>query len=321
MGQEELKTHLSTPKNFPSWPLTPYTKITRACQQSPFIPCFPSEYWRAMPVSTRNPTPCNSLPPFPPACLSPEVAPGSREPPARGPEALLAARVTRLAHRGSECASPRVPPSPVSLPSQICSHRFFPGGSATCTGDTRLSGDPGGTAGTGVRVVADRSAEPPASSRCAMRLDVCLGAAMDAVSTATTDSESPQPGRRPPSRGRARSSKLTSGSRQRGHSFGEAWPEARLGECGWRGPAVEWGLHGEGEETQRSVTPSSPAALGFSPSLPVLKSAWVSDPSSPPVVGEERHTRSFGLESVFCLLLTLGPSELTSPRPVRTAGT
>uniref|UniRef100_A0A8C6GC94 Lysine rich nucleolar protein 1 n=1 Tax=Mus spicilegus TaxID=10103 RepID=A0A8C6GC94_MUSSI len=47
---------------------------------------------------------------------------------------------------------------------------------------------------------------------------------MDAVSTATQGTERPRPGRRRISRGRARKSKLTSGSRLRGCSRGEAWP-------------------------------------------------------------------------------------------------
>lgn len=148
----------------------------------------------------------------------------------------------------------RVPPGPASggrLPSQIWSHRFFPDGSATCAADTSISGDPGDTAGTGVRVVTGESVEPPASSRSTLRLDPCLGAAMDAVSTATQGAPRLRPGRRRTSRGRARNSKLTSGSRRRGCSRGDAWPAIRPGECGCRVRDPEKGLHAWGEEKQR----------------------------------------------------------------------
>ncbi|CAH6793003.1 Knop1 [Phodopus roborovskii] len=47
---------------------------------------------------------------------------------------------------------------------------------------------------------------------------------MLAVSTATMGNVRPRPGRRRPSRGRTKSAKITSGSRRRGRSRGEAWP-------------------------------------------------------------------------------------------------
>ncbi|XP_028640970.1 lysine-rich nucleolar protein 1 isoform X4 [Grammomys surdaster] len=50
---------------------------------------------------------------------------------------------------------------------------------------------------------------------------------MDAVSTATQGALRLRPGRRKISRGRARNSKLTSGSRRRGCSRGDAWPASR----------------------------------------------------------------------------------------------
>ncbi|XP_034349967.1 lysine-rich nucleolar protein 1 isoform X1 [Arvicanthis niloticus] len=50
---------------------------------------------------------------------------------------------------------------------------------------------------------------------------------MDAVSTATQGALRLRPGRRKTSRGRARNSKLTSGSRRRGCSRGDAWPPSR----------------------------------------------------------------------------------------------
>ncbi|XP_031243916.1 lysine-rich nucleolar protein 1 isoform X3 [Mastomys coucha] len=50
---------------------------------------------------------------------------------------------------------------------------------------------------------------------------------MDAVSTATQGAVWPRPGRRRTSRGRARNSRMTSGSRLRGSSCGEALPASR----------------------------------------------------------------------------------------------
>ncbi|XP_037066988.1 lysine-rich nucleolar protein 1 isoform X2 [Peromyscus leucopus] len=47
---------------------------------------------------------------------------------------------------------------------------------------------------------------------------------MHAVSITTVGTGRPRPGRRRPSRGRARNAKMTSGSRRRGRSRGQAWP-------------------------------------------------------------------------------------------------
>ncbi|EGW09414.1 lysine-rich nucleolar protein 1 isoform X1 [Cricetulus griseus] len=52
---------------------------------------------------------------------------------------------------------------------------------------------------------------------------------MHAVSTATVGSMGPRPGRRRPSRGREQDAKMTSGSRRRGRSRGEACPEGGPG--------------------------------------------------------------------------------------------
>lgn len=113
LGQEEIKTHLSTPKYSPNGPLSAYTGITWTSLQSPF-PAFHRKLCGWSGSSPRSSTPRNSLTRFPPACLLPVVAPESRQPPACffacGPEASPPPYVTRLAHRGSERASPRVPP-------------------------------------------------------------------------------------------------------------------------------------------------------------------------------------------------------------------
>ncbi|XP_051703424.1 lysine-rich nucleolar protein 1 isoform X2 [Oryctolagus cuniculus] len=139
----------------------------------------------------------------------------------------------------------RLPPSSASpgcLPSQICSHRFLPGGggSVTCPSDTGRSGDTDDTVSAGVRVVPDESAELSGSSRWPLRLGICRGAAMDAVSTATAFASWQRPGRNWMSRGRASEWKLTSGSRRSGLSRGGGDP--RLTGMINKAPKLDLGL-------------------------------------------------------------------------------
>lgn len=86
------------------------------------------------------------------------------------------------------------------------------------------------------------------------------------------------------------------------------------------GAGREKGLHAGGEEKANISHPklarsprflSKPSRLGVGLGIILARKQ--------PAVGEDR-TRSSGLESVFCTLLALRPSKLTSLRPVRFIG-
>lgn len=81
------------------------------------------------------------------------------------------------------------------LPSQICSHMLLPGGSATCPGETGRSKDTWDTVGNVLLLVTNDSIEPARSSLWPVRLPTYCGAAITAVSTATTLLGRPRPGR------------------------------------------------------------------------------------------------------------------------------
>lgn len=154
------------------------------------------------------------------------------------------------------CLSSPISAGPGCLPSQICSHRFLLGGSATCPGETGSSRDTWDTTDTGVLAVTDDSAETTPSEHWAVR-PPNPGAAMAAVSTATALHARPRPGRRRISRGRPRESRLTSGSRRRGLSRGggEFWP---TGECRGR----EEGGEARGLETEPENPCGEPVVPG-----------------------------------------------------------